>query len=89
MTVLLELPDGKKIVYAEGTADNSAGASATNIDVDLTFKEINNILDTVGIIVTGDAYIVSITKTGKNTMRVTLNVTAGAVATTKLYVLGY
>lgn len=89
MVLLYITENGYKIAYGEGTADNSAGTAAADIDVEITVGELEQIINYLAVTVLGSAsYVKSVSISG-NKATVTVNVPAGATATVRLLVIGY
>ena len=87
MTLVITLPNGKKIVKSSGTADNSGGSAAADIDVTITFGELQKV-ETI-LSGYGDVAVTEKSVSG-NTVTVTAkSVPAGATATVYVVALGF
>ena len=76
-----------KMAKASGVADNSGGASAADIDVTITFSELERVLAVISAY--GDVAVTEKSISG-NTVTVTAkSVPAGATATVYVVVVGY
>jgi len=79
--------DGYKIAKGSGVADNSGGGSAADINVDITFSELSQVLYVISAY--GDVAVTESSIDGNKVTVTAKSVPAGATATVYVVVVGY
>ena len=87
------LPGGVKIAKGTATLDNTAGASAADINATITISELEYITGVLGVVLSSgagaSAAILRSYSISGNTVTVTANIPAGEAHDVEVTVIGY